>query len=624
MVFDGDCDFCKRWIERWRQITGDKVDYSPFQELSGRWPELPRSRYEQAVQLLSPDGSVDSGAAAVFRSLATNRRYGWLLRLYERLPGFAAAADIAYAFVARHRMFSSRITRLLWGKHVARPQLFLVRALFLKLLALCYFCAFVSLWTQIDGLIGESGILPAQQTVESWRTYYASSALPFFKEPSLCWLSASNKSLHLQCALGATMCVLVLTGAFPRLALLTLWLLYLSLTQVSGVFLGYQWDNLLLETGFLSIFLAPAGFFPHRMPTAVPSAVVWLLRWLLFRLMFASGCVKLLSGDSTWRQLTALQYHYETQPLPTWVAWYAHHLPASFHKWSALGMFGIELGVPFLIFLPRRPRMLACALFIALELGIALTGNYTFFNFLTIALCVLLLDDAAVRALVPTRWRSLLEPPKTCPLSVGFRSLIAVVGVIVLLVTSMQLLAMFRSGTNFWPPLVHVYQAVAPFRSINNYGLFAVMTTNRPEIMIEGSTDAKEWASYQFRHKPDKLEERPRFVAPHQPRLDWQMWFAALGTYRHNPWFLAFCQRLLEGSPDVLELLESAPFSNAPPTYIRAVVYDYKFTTSAEREESGQWWKREPKGLYIPVLTLEGEGTNRHLAIPRPPLHPQP
>jgi predicted DCC family thiol-disulfide oxidoreductase YuxK len=623
MVFDGECDFCKRWIARWQQITGEAVVYITFQSLDGRWPEVPRADYERAVQLIRTDGTVESGASAVFHSLSTNLWYRWPLWLYQHIPGFASITDAVYGFIARHRVFSSRLTRLFWGKKVARPQRLLVRSLFLKLLALVYFCAFVSLWTQIEGLIGDKGILPAKETVARWHDFYKQSGFGlsrYLKEPGFCWINASNTFLHLHCAIGTLASILLLANVCPRLALLMLWLLYLSLARISDVFLGYQWDNLLLETGFLGIFLAPAGLLPGRsVVTAMPNVIVWLFRWLLFRLMFASGCVKLLSGDMTWRNLTALQYHYETQPLPTALAWYAHQLPLWFHKLSAAGMFGIELVVPFLIFLPRRPRLLACILFIALELGIALTGNYTFFNFLTIALCVLLLDDEHLRRLIPARWRS--RPghmPETRALSPSFRLLTVLVVAVVLVITSVQLLAMFNPQRQWWTPVVNLYKAVEPFRSINSYGLFAVMTTTRPEIIIEGSNDAKTWRPYEFKHKPGALTRRPEFVAPHQPRLDWQMWFAALGNYQQNRWFVDFSQRLLERSPDVLPLVEEPLLGNGPPRYLRALHYEYKFTTPAERKRSGAWWKRELKGMYFPVVTLVGEGTNRHLTMGQP------
>jgi hypothetical protein len=343
-----------------------------------------------------------------------------------------------------------------------------------------------------------------------------------------------------------------------------------------------------------------------------PRTVLWLLRWLLFRLMFLSGAVKLLSGDPTWHNLTALQYHYETQPLPTWVAWHAHHLPAGFQEFSTRVMFFVELGLPFLIFLPRRLRFVACGAFVLLQLGIALTGNYTFFNLLAILLCVLLLDDAVIRKIIPQRWRS--EAKANAPASItAFRRRLRTARVAGL--ASLAIFIFMMSGFLFYGSLrrefnpdgllTKVYQKVASFRSINSYGLFAVMTTNRPEIIIEGSNDGQEWRAYEFKHKPGTLDQRPGFVAPHQPRLDWQMWFAALGTYDQNTWFQRFCFRLLQGSPEVLRLMEKNPFPKAPPKFIRASLYEYHFTTAAEKAKTGNWWKREYKGLYAPVWSLK-------------------
>jgi hypothetical protein len=375
-----------------------------------------------------------------------------------------------------------------------------------------------------------------------------------------------------------------------------------------------------------------------------PSRIaLWLLRWLLFRLMFESGCVKLLSHDAAWRNLTALNYHYETQPLPTWIAWYAHQLPASLQRISTASMFGIELVVPFFIFAPRRLRQFACAALIALQVFIFLTGNYCFFNLLTIALCVLLLDDVALKKLMP--WvrkntkaaegsrtprpfgvpdaspasRSVVEcggarpegplslshSPDTRHLTIRPFITIPLAAVIVV-VSLVHFSAMFRLPEWTRPkPIVAFYEWISPLRSVNSYGLFAIMTTNRMEIVVEGSNDGKTWLPYEFKYKPGDVNRRPGFVAPHQPRLDWQMWFAALGTYRENPWLINFCMRLLHGSPEVLGLLARNPFPAAPPRYIRAVAYDYHFTTIAERRKTGAWWKREAKGLYLPLISVQ-------------------
>jgi hypothetical protein len=326
--------------------------------------------------------------------------------------------------------------------------------------------------------------------------------------------------------------------------------------------------------------------------------------------MFASGCVKLLSGDPAWRNLTALQFHYETQPLPTWIGWYIHQLPSGIQKTSTGLMFCIELFLPFLIFAPRRPRQLACVSFVMLQVLIFLTGNYCFFNLLTVALCLLLLDDTALKSFVPNRWRLLLSARfkvQGSASSVRWPPAITVpLACIVITVSIMEFSALFHLQVPWPRPLASVYRAMAPFRSINNYGLFAVMTMSRPEIIVEGSNDGVVWQEYEFKYKPGDVKRRPRFVEPHQPRLDWQMWFAALGTYRQNPWFVNFCVRLLQGSPDVLALLAHNPFAGAPPRYVRAVVYEYGFTDATTRRKTGAWWRREPKGDYLPVLSLRG------------------
>jgi hypothetical protein len=332
--------------------------------------------------------------------------------------------------------------------------------------------------------------------------------------------------------------------------------------------------------------------------------------------MFASGCVKLLSKDPTWRDLTALKFHYETQPLPTWVGWYAAQLPARAQQVCTAVMFVTELAVPFLIFGPRRLRQVACLLLVALQVLIFLTGNYCFFNLLTIVICVTLLDDAALRTLTPKWLRTKTEPATqtgpTVPEAVPSKQprarwpwfVLAPVAVVTVILPLMQFIAMFGVRESLPRPLGALYASLAPFRSCNQYGLFAVMTTTRMEIVIEGSNDATNWTAYEFKYKPGDVRERPKFVEPHQPRLDWQMWFAALGDYRQNPWLVNFCVRLLQGSPDVLRLLERNPFAEAPPRYIRAQFYEYHFTDWPERRRTGAWWRRELKGSYLPPISL--------------------
>jgi hypothetical protein len=392
----------------------------------------------------------------------------------------------------------------------------------------------------------------------------------------------------------------------PVVDLILLWAIYLSLSTVCREFLGFQWDILLLEAGFLAIFFAPRQWLPRfSRETPPPLTVLWLFRWLLFRLMFMSGAVKLLSADSMWWNLTALTVHYETQPLPTWIGWYAHQLPVWCQKTSCGIMFVIELAVPLLILCGRRSRQIACAAFALLMLLISLSGNYCFFNLLTVALCVLLLDDKLLSRFSPRRMFSasptMAAPTRLQPLRTAG---VGVLAAVVLLVSGTETAASLLRSRSLPRPLAALRRWISPLRSINSYGLFALMTSRRPEIVVEGSDDHVNWLAYEFKWKPGDLKRRPAIVAPHQPRLDWQMWFAALGDYRSNPWFANFLVRLLQGSPDVLALLKKNPFPDRPPRYIRAVLYEYHFTDFDTRRATGEWWRREHKGLYCPEIAL--------------------
>jgi predicted DCC family thiol-disulfide oxidoreductase YuxK len=607
LVFDGDCHFCSLWIRRWRQVTGEVVDYLPAQDprVATQFPEIPRAQFDTAVVLIASDGAVYAGAEAVFRTLAHNPSWQWPLRAYEEFPLLARPAELAYRCVAGHRPLFSTLTRWCWGRHVEQPAYFLVRWLFLRALGAVYFFAFVSLWTQIVGLIGHDGILPAGQFMSAVKQQCDLRGIGierFHLLPTLCWFDASDAFLNFQCAAGVVLSLVLIAGFAPVPCLALLWLLYLSLVTVGRDFLGFQWDSLLLEAGLLAVFFAPLQLLPRPSCEAPPSRLwVWLLRLLLFKLMFSSGCVKLLSGDPNWRNLTALTFHYQTQPLPPWTAWYASQLPLWFQKFSCASVFVIELGAPFLMFGPRRIRFAGAALLAGLQTLILLTGNYTFFNWLTLALCLLLLDDFALARFAPRGWLAKFG------VSGGRRwpqPLLVAVAVTVLAASSFMLAITLGCRSPLLTPLAWVAGELEPFRSVNNYGLFAVMTTQRNEIIVEGSNDGVNWLPYEFKYKPGDVNRRPAFVAPFQPRLDWQMWFAALGSREQNPWFGNFCGRLLQGSPDVLALLAKNPFPGHPPRFIRAELYNYHFTNFAERRATGAWWRRELVGEYLPAISL--------------------
>lgn len=598
LVYDGDCGFCKLWVARWREETGDAVDYQPLQEAAARFPEVPREEFERAVKLIEPDGRVWSGAAAVYRSLGAGGR-GLNRWSYDHVRGFAAMSEFAYRFIAGHRDLAHRITSFLWGENVLRPTYFHARRWFLRVLGVIYLIAFLSLWVQVDGLMGARGLMPVQQLLTDARAQLGGQA--WLALPTLCWLNSSNAFLHFLCAVGAVLSALLVAGIAPILCLILLFASYLSLTIAGQTFFSFQWDVLLLETGFLAIFLAPWRWWPKREqlgPLSRPA--LFLLHFLLFKLMLMSGVVKLTSGDASWWNLSALDYHYWTQPLPTVLGWWADKVPEWFKHFSTAFVLVVEIAGAFLIWLPRRLRLFGCGAIVLLQILIGLTGNYAFFNLLTIALCLLLVDDYV--------WPG--APGLTNPGMADRRWPVSVPIAVIVFTMPLNALLLFNAfkPEASWPrSLEKMYGAVASFRIMNGYGLFRVMTKERLEIIVEGSDDAIEWKAYEFKWKPGALDRMPGFVEPHQPRLDWQMWFAALSDVRQNPWFFALAFRLLENAPEVVHLLGKNPFPNKPPRYLRAEIYRYRFTTIAEHRRTGAWWQREDARIYLPPVSLRRE-----------------
>ena len=628
MIWDGECHFCKRWIERWREITAGKVDYATYQEAATRFPEIPIEQFKRAVAFIEPDGEAFFAAEAVYRSLRYRSSKKWLTWSYDHVPGFAGISETAYKFIARHRGLGSTFTRLLWGKDVRPPTYFWARRWFLRMLGLIYLIAFVSLWVQVDGLVGSNGMSPVNRFLPAVRQQLGPDA--YFLLPTLCWFDSSNAFLHFLCGGGVVLSLLLIFGIAPSLLLVALFVFYLSLTIGGQVFLNFQWDVLLLETGFLSIFIAPWRLWPRDLlwwpGLATPARVspvsragLFLLKFLLFKLMLMSGVVKLTSGDDSWgwlnhsfhwSALTALDYHYWSQPLPTVFAWWADKSPELFKHFSVAFCLAVEIIAPFFIWAPRRPRLMAAGLMIFLQIIIALTGNYCFFNLLTIALCLLLIDDAFVFRMegrVPASPASQeLRPPNTESVTYRLSVYAAVIAAIVTFAINAWLIfSAFKPQSR--PPgwLAKFYEQLEAFRIVNGYGLFRVMTKDRCEIVIEGSADGVEWAPYEFKWKPGDVKRAPGWCAPHQPRLDWQMWFAALEAPEQNPWLVGLIVRLLEGSRDVTGLLAHDPFPDKPPHYIRAMFYRYRFTNTEERRQSGAWWKRQELRGYLPTISRD-------------------
>ncbi len=639
LIWDGDCDFCRLWIERWREMTMGKVDYTTYQKTIDRFPEIPPNEFNRSLVLIQPDGTVVFAAAAVYRSLSYRRSREWLAWSYDHVPGFAAVSETGYGLIARHRKFASAVTRLLWGKDVRRPAYVWARRWFLRTLGVIYLIAFVSLWVQADGLVGSNGMSPVNQFLPAIRGQVGPDAYGLL--PTLCWFNSSDAFLHFLCGSGVLCSLLLIFGIAPAVLLVALFVLYLSLTIAGQVFFNFQWDVLLLETGFLSIFFAPWRLWPQELslrpqsfgvpPSGGPSRVnaelraasttaspvspagLFLLKLLLFKLMLMSGVVKLTSGDDSWWNLTALDYHYWSQPLPTVFGWWADKSPEWFKHFSVGFCLVVEIIVPFFIWAPRHLRLIAAGLLIFLQLAIAITGNYCFFNLLTIALCLLLIDDSVAASLRRGAMRHRVANTATQRRDYTRRAvterlpIYGAIGVIIVTLPINAWLIFSALKPLSRPPraLANLYESLGAFRIVNGYGLFRVMTKDRCEIVLEGSADGIDWLPYEFKWKPGDVKRAPGWCAPHQPRLDWQMWFAALGSPRENPWFVALIYRLLQGSHEVNGLLANNPFPAKPPRYIRAMFYRYRFTTVEELRQTGAWWKREELREYLPTLSLE-------------------
>ena len=464
----------------------------------------------------------------------------------------------------------------------------LTEALFLRLLGLIYLSAFASLWPQILGLVGSAGVAPAAHLLSAMRAELGSRA--FLYSPSLFWVRPADNTLLVLCALGCLASLLLAAGIFARSATVACFILYLSLSSVGQPFTSFQWDSLLLEAGFLAFFAGAPW-------------LVWAYRLLLFRLMFESGFVKLASHDPNWRNLHALRFHFMTQPLPNPLAYYAYRLPSGFLDAATAVTLFLELVAPLLLFGPRIARYIAAGLLLLLQLLILLTGNYAFFNYLTVALCLWAFDDrlfAPLRRILRFQFPQRFLLPDTPALRLCGNLCV----LLLILLGILQLRDSLSAGSRGAPsqPLLFLQ----PFEVVNGYGLFAVMTTTRPEIVLEGSNDRVNWRAYEFRYKPGDTHRGLHWVAPYQPRLDWQMWFAALGGYNQNTWVGGLAYRLLTGEASVTRLLAPLPFSR-PPRYLRALLYNYDFTTPGERAHTGAVWTRKLQGVWFGPVSLRAQ-----------------
>ena len=493
------------------------------------------------------------------------------------------------------------------------------RWIFLRCFGLIFFSAFYPLLFQIRGLIGPNGILPAQVYLEAVAQSNFADVRYWFA-PTVLWLSSGPHMLLVLCWIGMVASLALAFNFWPRGMLAICFICYLSFIAAAQDFSSYQSDGMLLEAGFISLFFAPAGFRPRWGEHSRPSrASLFLLQWEWFRIYFESGLVKLASGDPQWRHLTAMDEYYQNGPLPTWIGWYVQHLPHWFHWSSALGTLVMELGLVWMLFLPRRFRIICFYIVTLWQLPVILTANYTFLNYLVLVLGFLLLDDGLLAPQLGHRFAIGSTPDLTTAgaddddmrsrlrrhASALKLAVTSVILTCIFYVTAVQLIwIVWRTAPLPRSPVV----LLAPFRIANQYGLFATMTRGRYEIEFQGSNDGQNWIAYPFKYKPQKLNEAPKLYAPYQPRFDWNLWFASLGTYRDNMFVVSAEERLLNNDPQVLALFAGNPFGASPPKQIRAVLWQYWFTSMAEKRATGNWWRREYLGTYAPTLTQDESG----------------
>jgi predicted DCC family thiol-disulfide oxidoreductase YuxK len=587
LLYDGDCGICRTWVAYWRALTDERVIYRPYQEASGDFPAIPREKLARAIFFIEPDGATFSGAAATFRVLRAGGQ-GTLDALYRYCPGFAPVSEGIYDFFAQRRGVLTFFTHLLWGRKLEPARYALTSFLFLRLFGAIYIAAFLSLAVQIRALVGHDGLLPVAPYLAAAHQGWGASA--YWRLPTLFWLNASDAALLSATLLGALCGLLILVNVFVRPALVAALVLYLSLIYAGQTFLNYQWDQLLVETGFLAIFLSSG------MPL-----VVFLFRWLAFRFLFLAGVTKLLSGDPSWQHLTALETHFFTQPLPAPLAWPAERLPHLALQFGTAAALFVELVLAFLIFLPRRPRMLAAFGVLIFQLMIIATGNYNFFNLLTLLLCLFLFDDQALAKISPKRFVAFIQSRVHAP-SRAMKWTAVLLACIVVPAGFDRLYEPFAH--KHLPVIGALTNTINPLLIVNPYGLFITTTTTRPELVIQGSNDNVHWRDYTLPYYPGPVTRAPRWNIPHQPRLDWQMWFAAYGNAADNPWLIALLQALLEARPQVLSLIAVNPFSAHPPHAVRIALYDYRFADPATQAATGQWWVRRETGLYVPPVSL--------------------
>jgi hypothetical protein len=474
------------------------------------------------------------------------------------------------------------------------PQYWYSRWLFERALAAIYVVAFIAAARQFVPLLGTHGLEP----VGPWLR-----AVPFRASPSLFYLWHSDAAFRLAAWIGVVLAVAALTSLPQRNGTASaavvwgaLWLLYLSFVNIGQTFYGFGWETLLCEVGFFAIFAGPSYSTPNIW-------LVWVWRWTLFRLMFGAGLIK-LRGDRCWRDFTCLDYYFETQPMPNALSWYFHWMPHSVHAAGVAINHAVEVAVPFAYFLPQPFASIAGIVTIVFQFALIVSGNLSWLNWLTVVLCIPLISDSWLH------WLPVHMPAdlSTVP---AFQTTMYVVAAVVALLSIGPVMNLMSNRQM-------MNASFEPLHLVNTYGAFGSVTRDRYEIVLEGTNDGlvdagTVWKEYEFKGKPGALDRVPPQVAPYHLRLDWLMWFEAMAPSPRSRWFFAFVAKLLQGDDGALGLLRTNPFPDAPPRYLRALYYRYRFTTPAERRASGAWWARQLVGVFYGPVALAEEGTARRL-----------
>ncbi|HEY8714225.1 MAG TPA: lipase maturation factor family protein [Candidatus Acidoferrum sp.] len=514
---------------------------------------------------------------------------------------------------------SARVCWLFDTEHGATDRL-IPRWLFLRALGFIYFSAFFSLVFQIHGLIGPQGILPAGEYLQAVAHAFGHAKGVWFA-PSLLWFSSGPHMLSAVCWIGMGASLLLVVNWWPRGMLAVCFVCFLSFVTAAQDFSGYQSDGMLLEAGFLSLLFSPAGFRPGLgLQSPSSRASLFLLQWEWFRIYFESGVAKIMSGDEQWRHFAAMDEYYQNGPLPTWIGWHVQHLPHWFHASSTGATLVLEWALVWMLFLPRRWRIVGFFIVTPWELGVILTANYAFLNYLVLILGFLLLDDRFLLRFMTDSWKKGVDklhlpsqdqhenaPVWSQKLKLSKMVASAVLFSWLFYATVAQLTWMVFSLPLPTSPVA----ALDPFRIANRYGLFGVMTRGRYEIEFQGSQDGKNWIAYPFRFKPQDLDKPPGIYAPYQPRFDWNLWFASLGSWRDYSIVPRTEEKLLSNDADVLHLFKANPFPEKPPKQVRAVLWQYWFTSLQEKRTKGLWWRRKFLGLYAPAVERKADGTIR-------------